>query len=159
MNRPMRRKKNEITDMAEIEAVVRKAGICRLGLYNGDYPYIVPMNYGYEDGCLYFHCAREGRKLDMIRANPKVGFEIDESFAIKKPSEMACTWASYFESVIGTGEAEILEEGPEKDKGLAAVVRHYGADPATILPEKAALTAVIRVRILSMTGKRELPKD
>lgn len=67
----VRRKDKEITNRAEIEGILKKAFICHLGLSDGDLPYVVPMNYGYEDGHIYLHCATEGKKLDIIKKNNK----------------------------------------------------------------------------------------
>ncbi len=63
----MRRQEREIRDEAEIQEILEKGLVCRLGLYDGQYPYVVPLNYGYRNGCMYFHCAREGRKIDILK--------------------------------------------------------------------------------------------
>ena len=76
----MRRKEREVIDYAEIEEIIRSAGCAGL-ILGGMYPYIVPMNFGYENvngrRTLFFHCAGEGRKLDLLRRNPDVAFEMD----------------------------------------------------------------------------------
>ena len=64
----MRRAEKEITDRAQIDSIIQEAGVCRIGLVDGDEAYIVPMNFGYADGCLWFHCAKEGRKMDLVNA-------------------------------------------------------------------------------------------
>ena len=69
MMRPMRKKNKEITDIDEIEGIIKKATCCRIGLVDGDEPYIVPLNFGYENSTLYFHGASEGRKIDLIKDN------------------------------------------------------------------------------------------
>ena len=73
----MRRNEREITDPKIIEEIIHQATICRIALYDADYPYIVPLNYGYESGALYFHSAKEGKKIDLIRKNSRVCFEIE----------------------------------------------------------------------------------
>ena len=77
----MRRSDREIKDFDEIIEVINKCDVCRLAINDGDYPYIVPMNFGFniEDGkvVLYFHCASEGKKLELLRKNNKVAFEMD----------------------------------------------------------------------------------
>lgn len=77
----MRRSDREIKDFDEIIEVINKCDVCRLAINDGDYPYIVPMNFGLniEDGkvVLYFHCASEGKKLELLRKNNKVAFEMD----------------------------------------------------------------------------------
>jgi len=71
----MRRSEREIKDTGEIEAVIRQAQVCRVAFAAGDSPYIVPVSFGYQDSCLYFHSAPEGRKMDILRLNPRVCFE------------------------------------------------------------------------------------
>ena len=108
----MRRAEREIRDPGELEDVIRRAEVCRLGMVDGGEPYIVPMNFGYRDGHLYFHCAREGRKLDVLRANPRVCFELEAGVRTVR-GETACKWSTAYESVIGWGTATVLmdEEG------------------------------------------------
>ena len=78
----MRRKEKEIKDRKEIISILQKAKICRIGLSENNKPYIVPMNFGYKEGCLYFHCANEGRKIGIIKKNNNVCFEIDTDHKI-----------------------------------------------------------------------------
>ncbi len=76
----MRRKDREITGIGEIEVIISHADICRIALTENNMPYIVAMNFGYSGGekkRLYFHCATEGRKIDMIRKNSYVCFQMD----------------------------------------------------------------------------------
>ena len=92
----MRRKDREITDFDEMMEIVKKCDTCRLALNDGEYPYIVPLNFGHEvkDGklTLYFHCANEGKKLDLIRKNNKVTFEMDcDHNFILYEERMSCT--------------------------------------------------------------------
>ena len=71
----MRRQEREISDRAAIDAIIRACQVCRLGMVDGDLPYIVPMSFGYDGRALYFHCATQGRKLDVLRRRPRVCFE------------------------------------------------------------------------------------
>ncbi|MFO7911688.1 MAG: pyridoxamine 5'-phosphate oxidase family protein, partial [Desulfotignum sp.] len=108
----MRRKEKQIIKTADIEQILKQAQVCRLGFVDNNVPYIVPMNYGYQDQALYFHSAPEGRKIDLIRANPLVCFEVDELVKMNKAAR-ACDWGVSFKSVIGTGTARILETPAE----------------------------------------------
>ena len=69
----MRRKDRQITDKDIINEILLKSDIARIALFDNEYPYIIPMNYGYKDNALYFHCAPEGKKLDLIKRNNNVG--------------------------------------------------------------------------------------
>lgn len=151
----MRRKDKKIQARDEIVEIIEKATVCRLGLCRDNIPYVVPLNYGYRDGCLYLHCAKEGRKMDMIRANPHVCFEIDTDVEVIR-AEQPCDWGMKFASVIGFGTASVLEEPEEKKGGLDAIMEHYSATPAVRSYSESILkhTAVIRVEVEEMTGKR-----
>jgi nitroimidazol reductase NimA-like FMN-containing flavoprotein (pyridoxamine 5'-phosphate oxidase superfamily) len=117
----MRRKDKEISDIDEKLKIIEKNKICRLGLSENDYPYIVPLNYGfsYDDGklTLYFHGATEGKKMDIIKKNNNVCFEIDCDTELIK-GEAPCNYGYEFKSIIGFGKIIILEAKDEKINGL-----------------------------------------
>lgn len=73
----MRRIEKSIESMEEIDLIIQSENILRLGLCVENQPYIIPVNYGYLDKQFFVHCAKEGRKLDMIALNPNVCIEID----------------------------------------------------------------------------------
>ncbi len=148
----MRKKDKEISDRSAVESIIKKATVCRLGMINGNKPYIVPLSFGYHDNVLYFHGALKGQKIDLLRKNPNVCFEFD---LITEPveSEKACSWSMKYQSVIGFGKASFLEGSDEKRKALCVVMAQY-SDRLFQFPENILkATAVIKVEIESMTGK------
>ena len=150
----MRRSDKEIKDPKEIVSILEASPVCRLGFSAGDVPYVVPLSFGYSEGCLYFHSAREGRKIDMIRTNPRVCFEIDVGVEVVA-SDQPCEWGVRYASVIGFGEASLLVDPEEKKRGLDVILGHYAAKPSRPYPASVLKqTEVIQVRILEMTGKR-----
>lgn len=149
----MRRKEKEIADIKEIEAIIKKAEVCRIGLVDGDEPYVVPVCFGYEEGALYFHSAPEGRKIDLIRRNNRVCFEIDTDVEITS-AENPCGWSTKYRSVIGVGRAHILEDKEAKIRGLTALMRQFGEKRSDIVFEKADRAAVVRIDIEQMAGKK-----
>src|SRR3989304_3291861 len=104
----MRRKEKEITDRAEMEAVVAEAQICRLAMCDGAQPYVIPLCFGYADGTFYFHCAVAGRKLDVLMKNPTVCLELEAGVSLKTGVK-ACDWGMNFRSVIACGRAERVD--------------------------------------------------
>ena len=120
----MRRKDKEITDLNEIELIFKRNYICRIALSNNDSPYIIPMNYGYKDKALYFHSAKEGTKIDLIKSNPNACFEITEDIEIKE-SEQACSYVTKYRSVIGTGKIKIINNEKEKIEGLNILMKQH----------------------------------
>jgi nitroimidazol reductase NimA-like FMN-containing flavoprotein (pyridoxamine 5'-phosphate oxidase superfamily) len=115
---------------------------------------VVPLNFGYRDGCLYLHSAKEGRKMDMILANPRVCFEMDMDVEVIR-ADQPCDWGMKFSSVIGFGTASVLEDPEEKKSGLDAIMEHYSSQPAQPYPDSILKhTSVIKVQVEEMTGKR-----
>jgi len=149
----LRRKEKEITDKSEIESIIRKSLVCRLGLADNGTPYIVPLCFGYKDNSLYFHSAKEGRKIEILRRNNEVCFEFDIDSEIKS-GKGACAWGMKYRSVIGYGTATLIEDPEEKRKALDVIMAQY-ADGAFEYSEKVFGKAlVIKVEIESMTGKK-----
>lgn len=149
----MRRKEKEITELKEIEKFLRESNVCRLAMVDGDKPYMVPLNFGYQDGCLFFHSAKEGRKIDVIQKNPNVCFEVDQLIKLKK-AKAACDWGAEYKSVIGSGRAQLLDNLDEKIAALNMIMSHYSDRTFEYPEEMLGKTIVIKVQIDSMTGKQ-----
>ncbi len=148
----MRRKDKEISDESSIKAIIEKANVCRLGMVNGNKPYIVPLCFGYSGNVLFFHGSLKGRKIDLLRKNPNVCFEFD---LIAEPleAESACDWSMKYQSVVGFGKAVFIESLDKKRKALGIIMAQY-SDRAFQFPENMLkATAVIKVEIESMVGK------
>lgn len=121
----MRRKDREITDTNTIETFIAKEQILRIAFYDAGDIYIVPINYGYshdEQGTFYFHGAKAGRKYELAKKTPKVGFEIDGDYTLLT-GETACDFSAAFQSVVGTGTLSIVENTEEKIRGLNAIMK------------------------------------
>ena len=153
----MRRKDREITGLAEIMEILSRCQVCRSGMCQKGMPYVVPLNFGVErEGerlVLYFHGAREGKKLDIIRENPQVCVEFDGEHRLLE-GETACAHSFAYESVIGFGKAEILESHEEKAQGLAAILRSLTGKEFTFTPEQTQSVAVLRMALEEVAGKR-----
>lgn len=157
MEDTMRRKDREVTDINEILKIVDKAKILQLGLFDDEYPYIVPLHYGYEykDGNLifYMHCAKEGHKLDLIRNNHNVCVELECDVELISGEDIPCKYGSTFASVIGKGHAEILEDEQEKITGLKLLMKNQTGRDFEIDERMANTVGVIKVTVHSFTAK------
>jgi nitroimidazol reductase NimA-like FMN-containing flavoprotein (pyridoxamine 5'-phosphate oxidase superfamily) len=119
-----------------------------------DQPYLVPMNFGYKENCLYFHSAREGRKIEILKKNPKVCFEFEVDTQLIK-NEEACSWSMKYRSIIGTGCAEFLESLEEKKNALDIIMDQYSPDKVYTYPsEMVASLTLFKVSILEISGKQ-----
>lgn len=148
----MRRVEREIKDLEIIQKMLKKAIICRVAFYGEEYPYVVPMNYGYHNNVLYFHCANEGKKLDLIRINPKVGFEITAQNELVK-GKKSCQWTETYRSIFGTGVMEIVTDFAEKQKGLDVLMQHHGKVKNAYDPQLLERIVVLKLTINAMTAK------
>ena len=149
----MRRKDQEIIDIASIEDIIRKGQVCRLALSENGRPYIVPLCFGYKDNNLYFHTAREGKKLDILRKNNNVCFEIDIDQELVK-GKNACNCSMKYRSVIGFGKAELIDDIESKRRALNIIMQNYLEGLFKYPEESIKNTVVIKVEIESMTGKK-----
>jgi nitroimidazol reductase NimA-like FMN-containing flavoprotein (pyridoxamine 5'-phosphate oxidase superfamily) len=121
----MRRIDREIIDKSRIEEFIAKEQILRIAFYDEGDIYIVPVNYGYlfaEQYAFYFHGAKAGRKYELAKKTPSVGFEIDGNYSLLE-SELACDFSATFQSVVGTGKLSLIENDNEKIKGLNAIMK------------------------------------
>ena len=123
----MRRSDREITNKKEIEEFVAEEQILRIAFYDDGDIYIVPVNYGYiyenDKYSFYFHGAKAGRKYELSKSKPVVGFEIDGKYNLLE-NEIACNYSANFQSVIGTGKLHLVDDIEEKKIGLNILMRH-----------------------------------
>ena len=149
----MLRKDKQINDASVINDILNSAAVCRLGLCEDNQPYVVPLCFGYKDKALYFHCSRQGKKLDILRKNSNVCFEIDINNELVK-ADKACDWGMKYKSVIGFGKAVFIEDIESKRKALDVIMQQY-SEGTFEYPEKAIKDiVVIKIEIESMTGKQ-----
>jgi len=149
----MRRKDRKINNKKIITEILSKSIICRIGLYDEDYPYIVPLNYGYNDNTLYFHCAKSGKKLDLIRRNNKVCFEIEQPYEIIS-SDISCEWTSKYRSIIGFGTIYIITDNIEKRKGIDIIMFQHGERENQYTNNAIDNVSVLKLVIESLEGKQ-----
>ncbi len=157
MNKGITKREREVTDMQEIISILDKAKVLHLGLVDGDEPYVVPMNYGYtmEDGkmTVYLHGALQGRKLDIIRVNAKVFFELDCDI-VPFEGKTACNYGITYASVMGRGKAVIVEDTEEKIKGLQVLMKTQTGRDFDITDKMAGIVSVIRIDVSDFTAKK-----
>ncbi len=153
----MRRSRQEIIDKKEIDDIINRAEVARLGINTPDgAPYVVPMNFGYSDDVFYFHCAGEGYKLELLKNNSAVCIEIDENMGLagKEDNSNPCSWGMNYRSVIATGKAEFITEGSEKLNALKHVIAKFAAPGDFPFPAEAAdSVTVFRVKIGTLSAK------
>lgn len=162
MSNGLTRREQEITDINEIIRILDESKIAHIGLVDGDEPYVVPMNYGYimENGKLtiYLHGAKRGRKLDLIRANPKVFFEA-ECDLVPFEGDVACRYGLAYSSIMGKGTAEIIEDVEEKKLALSVLMKTQTGKDFVFEDKMTTIVSIIKINVSQYTAKfRPMPK-
>ena len=158
----MTKRERQVTDPEQILHILETGKVLHLGLAVDNEPYVVPMNYGHitEDGKLtiYLHSATKGKKLDMIRENSRVFFEID---CDRMPFEgqLPCQYGMVYSSIMGRGTAHIVEDVEEKKMAMAMLMKTQTGKDFTFEDRLVSIVAVIRIDVAEYTAKhRPLPE-
>ncbi|MBN2863006.1 MAG: pyridoxamine 5'-phosphate oxidase family protein [Bacteroidales bacterium] len=150
----MRKKQYEITDPQVIEEILSRSEVCRIALIDNDRPYIVPLNYGYKNNSIYFHSSQLGKKVELLKLNNKVCFEIELFSQIVK-RDNPCDWSTKYRSVIGYGTIEFIEDSDKKRVGLDIIMAHYGKSNKNIYNDTLIdKVLILKLKIEEISGKQ-----
>lgn len=158
-NNSMRRNDRELKDLSTIESIISKADVCRIALIDGNLPYIVALNFGYKPGdpsVIYFHCAKTGRKIDIIRKNNTACFQMDVDHELVLASK-ACGYGMNFKSIVGYGKIYEVEDKAGKIEGLQYIMKQYtGKNDFTYEDKMLEVTSILRLEISEFTAKQKV---
>lgn len=154
----MRRSERQVTDPAAIREILSRCKICHLAMTDQAGPYLIPLSPGPvwdREGrlTLYFHCAKEGRKLEAIRLNPQVAFELDTDFRLTGTPDLPCSYSCDYACITGTGRALVVEDPAEKQAALEAILFHQTARRFPVTPGMAESVTILAVRAESLSAK------
>lgn len=154
----MRRKEREIKDTGDIAGILCRNCVGTLSLGGGEYPYSVPVNFGFSekdgDFRVYFHCAGAGRKIELLRNNPKVCFEVHTMEKITGEGENPCVYSCAYESVIGFGLARELKSHEEKREALIKIMENCTGRCFEFNENQTRGVTVFEIAFTEVTGKR-----
>lgn len=153
----MRRKDREITDSDKINEIISSCFCCRLGFCDSGTAYIVPLSFGFAEKSgvrtFYFHSAKEGRKIDLIKKNPAVGFELDTGYRIKE-GNTACSCTAGFQSVIGNGSVSFVTDQTEKEEALREIMKqNTGRKDWEFVPAAVNSVCIFKLEVSEMSCK------
>ena len=156
----MRRTDREVSEPRALQEILQRGMSLHLGLIDGDSTYVVPVSYGvcYEEGrwMLYFHGANAGKKMELIRKDPRASFCVTVEHGVL-PGKTAGGYSFAYESVLGTGRIEVLQDLREKRQGLACLFEHYAPDqPFAVSDQVVEQTAVMRLLVEEISGKHRM---
>lgn len=157
----MRRTDRQIHDGEMVESILRQAQVCHLALVDRGAPYLVALNYGFHfqenQLTLYFHCARDGRKLDILRSNDSGYFFIDTDHRLVE-GQSACQWSMKYRSVAGSGRVETVDDEALKVEGLLRIMEHHsGRTDFDFDSRVLEHVLVLRMRVDAFTAKSNHP--
>jgi len=154
----MRRKDREITGITDLLEIVGRCRVCRIAVLDEAGIYIVPLNFGYEycnNLTLFFHSAKEGRKVEALKRNNVVAFEMDCEHRLLEGSD-ACSYGYAYKSIVGTAEVSVIYDLEGKKRALSALMKHQSGKDFAFDNNMAASVLVYKAEVLNFTGKQKL---
>ncbi len=153
----MAKRDNAIKDIVELhklEDIIKKCKICRVGMVDVDSPYVLAMNFGYEDQTIWLHCAKEGKKIDILKRNNKVCIEFDTDHKLFfRHEHVACSWRYAYRGVLVHGRAMFVDDYDEKIKGLNIFMKNYSDRDFEYSKPAVNNIQIIKIPIESITGR------
>jgi len=145
----------DISDKNELYEIIRNCKVCHVGFVDNNVPYILAFNFGFDGKSIILHCAKEGRKINILAKNNNVCIEFDafhEIFA--RHPEVACSWRMRYKSVIINGKAEIVDDYNDKVKYLNIFMQNYSDQNFIFNPPSVNNINIVKVDILEISGRK-----
>lgn len=156
---PMQRADREIKEMDGILEVIEECKVMRIAMHQKDEIYIVPLNFAYlyKEGKLifYYHSSLKGLKIDLLKENPKVGFEMDCQHNLIE-GKVACQYSFQFASVVGQGEASIVTDPKEKIRAMTLLMKQQTGKDFEFNERLVSIIHIIKVEVTAFRGKRRV---
>lgn len=148
-------KKRDLTFKPELEAIIGKCDTCNLAMVDKDgAPYVIPMNFGYADDHIYFHSARTGKKVDVLKNNPRVCVSFSTDHNLRWVNEqVACSWGMKYRSVLAQGEIEFIDDYDKKLAALKVIMKNYSDIDFTFNAPAVKDVLVFRLKIVKLEGR------
>jgi nitroimidazol reductase NimA-like FMN-containing flavoprotein (pyridoxamine 5'-phosphate oxidase superfamily) len=150
----MRIKEKEITDRKELDQIIRNSLICHLSCSLNDQPYVVPLSFGYDGNAVYFHTAKNGKKIKFLLVNPRVCLAFESEVKLQTDPDLACNWTFHFKSVIAYGTVEELIDPGSRTNAIKQIMLHYSDKDWEISDKELSRTKLWRVKLDEITGKK-----
>ena len=156
----MRRKEREVLNPSAIENIIKASKIMHVGMNDNGKVYVLPFNYGYsyEDGkyTFYIHSAKEGRKIEVLKNNPDVGFEIDIEHKLQT-ADTACGHSQFYQSIVGNGHIQIVDDMEEKKAYLQKIMYQQTGRADWDLPDEGVSPVyILKLEVSELTAKEHM---
>ncbi len=145
----------DITLESELSEIIDKSKICHVGFVDNNIPYVLAFNFGFDGKSIFLHCAKEGRKIDILNKNNNVCVEFDtdhELFA--RNEEVACSWRMRYKSALVFGKAKFVENYDDKIEGLKILMKHYSNMNFSFSEPSVNNICIIKIDVDKITGRK-----
>jgi len=144
----------DITVDDRIEDVIKKCKICRVGMIDGERPYVLAFCFGYTDKTIYLHCAQEGKKIEVLKANNNVCIEFDTDHEVfARHEQVACSWRLRYRSVLAYGKAEFVDDYDQKVEALNLIMANFSERTFEYTKPAVNNIAIIKIKIDDWSGR------
>ena len=152
----MRRKDREVTELNELKQIIDQCKVCRIAMQDEAGLYIVPMNFGYtfdnNQLILFFHSAKEGRKINALKENSDVCFEMDCNHSLIT-ANVTCNYGYSFKSIIGNGKAVFIDDVGEKKTALSTLMKHQTRQDFSLDDRMVNTVCVFKIIVHNYSAK------
>lgn len=144
-----------VEERNKIDEIISKNTICYVGMIDKEgYPYVVPMNFGYENDTIYLHSAREGISIESLKLNPNICVTFCNGYELVYQNEnVACSYRMKGSSVVCRGKVVFEEDMKEKVKALNIIMKQYSDKHFTYSDPAVNNVLVWKVEIQSVSTK------
>jgi hypothetical protein len=144
-----------ITEKKELVDVIQRCQWCHLAMTDPDgNPYVLPMNFGFQEDVIYLHGAQNGKKIDILEQHPGVCINFTTDHLLRyQNDEVACSWSMKYRSVLCYGEAEFITEPEEKIAAFHIVMAHYTNGEFRFNPPAIREVCVWKIKVLKFEGR------
>ena len=156
MEKKLRRDKaiKDITEKDELEKIIRKCEICHVSMVDGDEPYVLGFNFGYENDTIYIHTLDRGKKMDILRKNPNVCVAFDTDYKVfARNHHVGCSWRMAYRSVLAYAKASIIDDYDEKLEALKTLMKNYSGDDFSFNKPSVNNISIIALKVSKLTGR------
>lgn len=150
----MRRNERKIVNRLEIDKIINESDVCRIAFANENTPYIIPVSFGYDGKSIFIHTAKNGRKIDFIKANNLVCFEFDIDVKTIEDKAIPCKWTSSYKSVIGYGKMTELTEYKKQENAINQIMLHYSGKEWKFDERMLKSVKLWKIEIDEISGKQ-----
>lgn len=148
-------KKRDLTFKPELEAIIEKCDVCSLAMVDSDgAPYVIPMNFGYAGDHIYFHSARSGKKIGILKSNPRVSVAFSTDHELRWVNEeVACSWGMKYRSVLAHGLMEFIDDYDAKVEALKVIMKNYSEIDFSFNAPAVKDVMIYRMKIEKLEGR------